>query len=354
MKISPINSNLSKPSFNGRYVDIKYNVDIKNLSGWHKNSYLENTLGSYHFDRKNKVYFASPMEPISDNIKEAADAVVYDNEPSYPDVNKEVSRNYFGTERKNYKDDFEEIRQYYYRREMGGFASVAEAKYQQWQAAECARLYDKGGHLRYVKEQTEDKIKAIEEDKSEMFNGIRTAEGELKKQQEIKANVEQHVENLQDLQKPYKEIIDASEKYTANEGAIYTAAATGLAGIVYKQTTQNKYEDFWPKASAAYNSITSERDKDFHMTEAKESAKKEYDKLEKTTAKFNTVKENCIKTINELQNRIKTLKEKINTADKDITKNKAIIEDCKAKLIPIFDELKNFYAKQGIKVIKNV
>ena len=35
-----------------------------------------------------------------------------------------------------------------------------------------------------------------------------------------------------------------------------------------------------------------------------------------------------------------------------LQKKKSFIEDCKAKLIPLFDELKNFYAKQGIKVIK--
>ena len=42
------------------------------------------------------------------------------------------------------------------------------------------------------------------------------------------------------------------------------------------------------------------------------------------------------------------------TVAKQIAEKKSLIEDCKAKLIPIFDELKNFYAKQGIKVIKKV
>ena len=35
-----------------------------------------------------------------------------------------------------------------------------------------------------------------------------------------------------------------------------------------------------------------------------------------------------------------------------IKTKQAAIEGFKAKLIPLFDELKNFYVKQGIKVIK--
>ena len=49
---------------------------------------------------------------------------------------------------------------------------------------------------------------------------------------------------------------------------------------------------------------------------------------------------------------IAALKTDVSSIDRQVAEKKSFIEDCKAKLIPLFDELKNFYAKQGIKVIK--
>ena len=121
MKISPISSTLSKPNFKGQFAYNYNESTLKNNKLWQKNSSVEQTLGAYHVNKTSQAYFADPLEPISDAIKEKADYIVYDNEPAYPEID-EVSKNYFGTQRKNYRDDFEEVRQYYYRREMGGFA----------------------------------------------------------------------------------------------------------------------------------------------------------------------------------------------------------------------------------------
>ena len=58
------------------------------------------------------------------------------------------------------------------------------------------------------------------------------------------------------------------------------------------------------------------------------------------------------KTIKNMKEYIAALKTDVSSIDRKVAEKKSFIEDCKAKLIPLFDELKNFYAKQGIKVIK--
>ncbi len=354
MKISPINSNSAQPNFNGKYVSIRHGGDLTQLPEWHKNSYAETTLGAYHADQKNRVYFADPMEPISDNIKENADKIIYDNEPSYPDVNKEVSRNYFGAERKNYKNDFEEVRQYYYRREMGGFASVEEAKYQQWQAAECARLYDKGGHYRYVKEAAEDEIKLLENDKAQMLKGLTTAEQELINIKNSSKSVEKHAQNLEKMEKPYKELILSTLSGAQNESVVYSEAKNAENRLTTKINNQNKYETFLGDVKKVYSDITNGNDKDYKLTLDTERAKKEQENLQAAKKKFEAVKAKCTKTIDMLNSKIDNLKSGIKANDVKIAEKKALIEDCKAKLIPLFDELKNFYANQGIKVIKKI
>ena len=122
MKISPIRTittnaenQQEKTAFKGK-TEIYYGnkqhhvIGFANYPYWHEDSSIEQTLDSYHADRKGKIYFADPMEPISDAKKMEVDFVIYDNEPAYPDVNEEISKNYFGTERVNYRKNFEKIR----------------------------------------------------------------------------------------------------------------------------------------------------------------------------------------------------------------------------------------------------
>lgn len=354
MKIFSINNSNFNQGFKGKYVSIRHGGDLKQFPEWHKNSYAETTLGAYHEDQKNRVYFASPMEPISDNIKENADKIIYDNEPSYPDVNKEVSRNYFGTERKNYKDDFEEIRKYYYRREMGGFASVEEAKYQQWQAAECARLYDKGGHLRYVKEQAEDNIKSFENEKAEITKGLDSAKAELKGLEDISVRLEKHHQNLKEMKKFHSELLAETEKGNVNETMLYVDAKSGKEALESKIASKRKHETFLDDVKSVYSDIRDGWQEEYRIVGTRENTKKDLEKLQATQDKFEAIKEKCNETIKMLNATIEKLQANINTKDKQIAEKKSLIEDCKAKLIPIFDELKNFYAKQGIKVIKKV
>lgn len=289
-------------TFKGQERPVYYGEpEIKNSGLWHPNSSIDRTLGSYHTNPTNKAYYADPMEPVSDAIKERVDYVVYDNEPKYPDVNNEVSKNYFGSERKNYKKDFAEIRDYYYRREMGGFADKADAQYQQWQAAECIRLYDKGGHLRYLKETTEDEIKNIQADIAGKKADLPAKEAELEKQKSLKTSLNKKIKNLSEKESKYNEL---------------------------KELTKNDLD----KNSEETVFISSQ-----------------ISKTRRSLAKYQLQLENCQKDIASLRNYIQGFPKMIQSLEGQIKTKKNMVEDFKAKLIPLFDELKNFYAKQGIR-----
>lgn len=348
MKISPIGSTVSKNSFKGQYARNINEESLKQNSLWHKNSSVEKTLDSFHFDKKYVAYFADPLEPISDKVKETVDYVVYDNEPSYPDVNKEVSKNYFGTQRKNYRNDFEEVREYYYRREMGGHADVAEAKYQQWQAAECTRLYDKAGDLRYQKEMAEDNLKSLEKQKAQVLEDIRVAEEEINAQKNLKVNIEKHISDLEKLEKPYAILNNLAKNGSENEESMYEVANKRIQA---KKTAALEYHKYLG-TTETYKDIVDVENSVYKISKKKNIFQKEFEKLQKTIEKFKPIQENCKETIKNMQLYVDKSRNNITDIEKNIAEKKSLVEDCKAKLIPLFDELKNFYAKQGIKVIK--
>ena len=265
MKIAPINSSATKKeqtNFKGKFEYYSGQRPFLTASeDFHPDSSMETILGKFHDNRTGKIYFADPMEPISDETKLNADYIVYDNEPAYPDVNFEVSKNYFGTQRVNYKTQFENIRDYFYRREKAGWADKAEAQYQQWQAAECIRLYDEAGDLRYQKESLEDKVNEIQ-------NKIKQSENSISLTNDLIAEKQ--------------------------------AELAGITGI----------------ATALAN------------------------------------KDNIAK----IQGKIQKLQTRLAKLNKDVSLYKSVLEtespkinEIKAKLIPLFDKLKNFYAQQGIR-----
>ena len=190
-------SNKKANTFKGQTTDysIYYGKDdLKKNSFWHKNSSVESTVGSHHTNYTGKVYFASPMEYVNDRIKDSVDYVVYDNEPSYPAI-EEVEKNYVGKLRKNFREDFEEVREYYYRREMGGYANVEEAKNKQKQAAECTGFYDRAGDARYRKETLEDRVSAIDESIKTKEKEITNLSGRIEQKNKEKNILETKKEN---------------------------------------------------------------------------------------------------------------------------------------------------------------
>lgn len=317
MNISPIN-------FKGQYVYNYNESTLKNNPLWHKNSSSEATLGSYHINKTNMAYFADPMEPISDKIKEKADFVVYDNEPAYPAI-EDVKQNYLGTLRKNFKDFFEDMRLYFYRREQGGFASKPEAQYKQWEAAECTRMYDAAGDLRYKKETAEDEINQLLEKKADLTSALEKSKSELSSKEAAKAHVEKHIENLGKIRQPYQALISLTEDGIPNENATLTAA-------------ENKNSN----------------GKEYSFKNKTESLKKDVKNIEKTINYWETTKAEYLKAIQTLKNQIKNLQANIVSTSETIIRKQSFVEECRTKLVPLFEELKQFYLKQGIKGIKNL
>jgi len=143
VKVNYSNTNAKIQSFKGT-TEIYYGAKPY-LSGnekYYPNSSIEKTLDTFHLNRTGKIYFADPMEQVSEKQKKEVDYVVYDNEPSYPNINEEVKKTYLTKTDENYRSRFEQIRDYFYRREMGGFANTDDAKKEQWKAAECIRIFD--------------------------------------------------------------------------------------------------------------------------------------------------------------------------------------------------------------------
>ena len=133
-----------------------------------------------------------------------------------------------------------------------------------------------------------------------------------------------------------------------NEQSMYGAAAVRMHNKQDKTLEYGKYQN----TPETYKNITSEKDQAYRMSESKKALKEEHKKLQDTIAEFKSIQAGCAKTIKNMKEYIAALKTDVSNIDRKVAEKKSFIEDCKAKLIPLFDELKNFYAKQGIKVIK--
>ncbi len=359
MRILPINGYSSKLSFQGSYANYTFEENIKKDNNWHPASSLQQTLGEFRNKPSGKVYFASPMEPISEKIKESVDFIVYDNEPNYPAID-EVGLNYFNNYRKDFKKDFEELKNYYDRRAYAGFSNTEEARANSDKAQKCIEMYDKGGHLRYLKEQAEDEIVRLQEDNNEISKGAEAAQKELESQNAMKLALEKQIANLEKMKSPYDNLIKNAEKGSINEDAMYTAAGIRAQKVNYFAQNQdtkfaNKYERYSINITPnTYKEISEENSISYKMSKAKENAQKEFKKLEKTITDFKSIKNGCTQTINEIKNYIQTLQNKILENNKKIAEKNTLIDNCKSKLIPIFDELKYFYSSQGIQGVKKL
>ena len=369
MKISPINST----TFTGReiyYLSTNGEEGLKKVKGYYQNSSVEKTLGKDHSYPKNKAYFADPMEFVRQDIKDRVDFVVYDNEPSYPKI-EDVKKNYLENNRTDYRKQFEDIREYYYRREMGGFDDINKAKYQQWQAAECTGIYDKAGDLRYKKEITEDEVKALKAERTELQTGIESTQKELKSQKLLNNTLESHIKNLKAMSKPYEALNDISGKGADVENILYTTANTRvnyakaqeeyikqLENSDYYNNGKEAYPQDAPKyakyenTTKTYEAVQKNMEKAFNIGKTKNGLKKQANLLQKTISEFETILNENVKTISDMQEYIKELTTKAVATDSKIKERTAFIDTCKEKLKPLFEELANFYKKQGIKVIK--
>jgi hypothetical protein len=369
MKILPIN----KTAFYGRTVSYRSSAGsdgIKMLQGFYPDSTIEKTLGVSHKVPRNSVYFADPMEFVSNDMKYNVDYVVYDNEPAYPAI-EDIGKNYLDKNRTNYREKFERVRDYFYRREMGGHANSNEAKYQQWQAAECIRLYDKAGDLRYKKETAEDELKDIQKEKLSICAGIANTRRELDAQMQLKCSVELHLKNLEKIRE--QGIFDDLFKLRAmtNEKVLYSVADARVKDALHKKQMREALENTayynegieaypydkikWGKYTdtvRVYASIKEQMEKAYCIGPQIGNNCRHKTCINETIKAFEGILADNATLIDEMTSYIDELSGKINSFDEKVIQKESFIESCKEKLAPLFEELKAYYLKQGIKAVK--
>ena len=352
MKILPINNNQQLFKGYSKYIYLGNNDrksllfdyhrlyfdDEKSLSEVIHNSKIpipepsvQKTLGSFHAKEQGTVYFADPYEVVGEDIKSLHDYIVYDCEPSYPDVNKEVSRNYFGTEHKNYGEEFQDIHDYYKRAEIADWKTLNEikndpempfdkkrekvgyyehridvSKYQEYQAVKCKEIYCEGDSLRNEKEWLEYKNETLEKDINDIKARVENNKTEIANEEKLNIERRRYIETLNERVKKYEDL----KAYT--DACIDTAA-----------DEKQQLEELLSKRNQEYNQLVT------LLAESEIKIKK-------------LIKEN-----KEAPDIIKGLRD-------NITKNSDMIEKIKGKLIPLFDKLKEYYITQGIKVIKKI
>lgn len=369
MKILPIN----KTNFNGRTVSYPSNTGsdgIKMMQGFYPDSTIEKTLGVSHKVPKGSVYFADPMEFVSNDMKNNVDFVVYDNEPAYPAI-EDIGKNYLDKNRTNYREKFERVRDYFYRREMGGHANTNEAKYQQWQAAECIRLYDKAGDLRYKKETTEDELKDIQKEKFSIRAGIANTRRELDAQIQLKRSVELHLKNLRKILEQGNSDSLFKSRAMTNEKVLYSAASARVNDDLHKRQMQKSLENtaYYNEGIEAYPYDKIKYGKYTGTVRVYTSIKEQMEKaycigpqigrtgmhkncINETIKAFEEILAENASLMDEMTSYIGELRGKINAFDEKVTQKESFIESCKEKLAPLFEELKAYYLKQGIKSVK--
>ena len=107
---------------------------------------VEQTIGKDHNDATYKVYIADPKENVSKSVKLSHDYIVYDLEPSFPDIRKK----YYSLEQGNLEKEFQTALDYYTRLENTAKQRTDEelAKSKQALIINCKEILSEGADLR--------------------------------------------------------------------------------------------------------------------------------------------------------------------------------------------------------------
>ena len=345
MQVQPIN----KMSFYGKEINYAYKLGpagLKTHPDFHRFSSIEETINAFHTGVKNKVYFADPMENVPGTLKEKVDFVVYDNEPSYPAL-EDIKKNYLEHNRTNYREYFEDIRNYYYRREMGGHANIEEAKENQRKAAAFTRLYDDAGDLRYKKESTEDRIKALLKEKENIKAGIENTEQEIKIQKELSINAQKEYDNLKKLQVVLEEI----EKNDASsiESNLYSKARVRMDIAKNNEPKHGPYNKF-ENIVSGFDVINTSEKGAYKFAPQEKALQKKILNIGNTAKDFKVAIIRAKNSIEKMKTYVEDLKSFDLTIDQEIKQKQEFIEECKQKLKPMFNEIVKLYKDFGVKV----
>ena len=265
---------------------------------------VEETIGKDHNNATYKVYIADPKENVSKSIKISHDYIVYDLEPSFPDVR----RKYYSLQSGNFDKEFQTLLDYYTRLENTASKAKDEelAKSKQALVYNCKEILSEGAALRAERKDLVSRISY----KTNMIDII-------------KSNVEEYSQKLNVKKNSiltYKRSLDARENKLSN---------------LLKKQEALRYQPF-----AKPELVDDVNKKIKYLTEAKEAASIRVANYESKILFW--------------ENYIKDAPSKIAKCYQDISQYRIRLKEIKKELKPNYEKLCKFYTLNGIKIIKRV
>ena len=279
------------------------------------------------------IYWTDPMENLSDAKKGCYDFIVFDNEPPFPDLEKDIEKRFFGEFDKSKKDYIQEfliIKNYFARLEKADIEKLKElqenkdnlsankkaemvafyhnrvndSKRKQYLAEECRRIYMEADAILRTKTVFDYSLSQLK------IHTIEEVEEQIR-------GFEDFINNLEENVAPIKNQI----RFFQNKIGCYKT--------VLKLNTANT-----PMFCADENLFILDKLKDL-----KDSLKYRKQELKEKYKKANELRHK----IAALQTYIKEYPQKL----QEVQDSRRIIM---AELAPIFERLKAFYIQQGIKI----
>lgn len=378
--------NTIKPSFKGYTVD-DYKGEVHKRAAFNTGRPIEKTLGSFHLNETGKIYYADPLEKVSDGIREKVDYVVYDHEPKIPDVNTEISRLYFepsefGKE-SEYLGQLRDAKDYFYRLEMADSKTVGEyekkvwsnidkdasrekadyfkahvndARYNQETLAISTDIFNESADLRREKDALNNDINDIKENLKKRNEDVPKAKTELYYRTQLDRSINDKIKDLEQKESLYKKL-----KKIIETSVVHDIAGKSLSEQALEYNDKNhdykQHRDVEilskPYTIDIYKQSVSDftADRDFELKQQEEVA----NKLKRVQKRLQHYKQQSV--INEAALRkveayTKELPTIISNLQKELVKKTEAFEKAKADLIPLFDKLKNYFYSRGIRSIK--
>ena len=393
MKILPINRYENKPVFKGYVVE---DHNCGNTTYPQTNLYAlersgkryDKTLGSYHPNPTYKIYYADPLEKITDKHRELYDYIAYDDEPRFPDINTEVSKSYFTepypyTQYKieQYAKQMDEYKAYFYRMEMadrkhaGDYynnlmhginpedskekldyynARINDAKYNQETVGNSLNIMNEAKEPINKKNDLGSKVYYLARDIERTKLEIPKADKEIKQRIKLESILDNEIKSLQERQTTYSNLLKlllATQEET-QEGLEFTklAAEYNDRNLPYNESNKNLSKpiavDSYLNAHQRLDIAGKDEMEEIDAIESKLS--KVVLNLEKFTAQQQENK-NILSDIKQYRKNLPLI---IENLEKEFKQKTAEFEKAKADLIPLFDKLKNYFQSRGLKQIR--
>ena len=380
MRILPIqNQKATKPNFKGYFVDSYGYQDAHLTAAKNSGRRMEETTGIFHPYKTCRIYYADPLEKVSDVIKERADYIVYDDEPALFDIDHEVSKMYFFpsdySSQREYMDNLKNFREYFYRlemmdqkavnenannNEMADYfkAHVVDAQYNQETAANAENIFN--STIPKIQEK-DSYYRAAKNNESEIENRTREiskAEHEFKQREEMNTLLKSKIENLEAKKSTYETLIQDYEKDKIISSAGIEASKEAYNYNDEHHTSYDYYFNYTkflakPISTGHYLKYYNQLNDDKAVEEKeKDSIKNQYERVKTAINKYKEdLKENdlILQKVGQYKNELPAI---IEGLKQELARNTELFEKAKAELIPQFEHLKNYLLSRGIRSIK--